>query len=247
MGPQAVGLWTPDQPSREGHSPQEHLDRALERGDVAFQVAVDDEDVGGETWLEATGDLGKATGSRGDRGRAGHRVGDREPALRRVARAMPTMPCGLTGAAPASTPVTSWTPWSRARRSTSRRAAVDVSRSSPSRSSESFRPCGGAGRAAKAARSKPRVGSTKTPASATALEHLVGNADAGVGQAGEVLDPVDARSEGVLDAGEGVGVRQHRKPDRMGRVDDRPEIGGIELHPERVSSPALSSHRWPSP
>ena len=82
LGTQTVGLRTPDKPSRARLAPQEQLDRALERIDVAFQVAVDDEDVGGETWLEAAGDLGEATGSRGDRGRAGHRVGDREPAVR---------------------------------------------------------------------------------------------------------------------------------------------------------------------
>ena len=127
----------------------------------------------------------------------------------RAARAKPTRPCGLTGAAPASTPVTSWMPWSRARRSTSRRAAVDVSRSSPIRFSESLNPNGGpAGR--RRPRGRSRVSGPRNAGVRDGPQHLVGNADAGVGQAREVLDPVDARSEGVPDAGKGVGMRQDR-------------------------------------
>ena len=61
-----------------------------------------------------------------------------------------------------------------------------------------------------------------------------------------MLDAVDTGCQRVPDGGQGVGMRQHRQPDRVGRVDEAPQIGRIELHAERVRAdrghPATCHH-----
>jgi hypothetical protein len=78
------------------------------------------------------------------------------------------------------------------------------------------------------------------------LEHRVGNTNVGLGEAGEVLDTVDAGSQGVPNAGQGVGMRQDRQPDCVCRVDECPKIGRVELRSERVGAdrghPAAGHH-----
>ena len=66
---------------RDRVAADEYLDWSLERGDVIFQVAVDDENVGNQAWLETASHLSEAAGPRGGCRGTGDCVDDREATL----------------------------------------------------------------------------------------------------------------------------------------------------------------------
>ena len=74
------------------------------------------------------------------------------------------------------------------------------------------------------------------PGRGDGVEQVGRGAQALLGQAGEVLEAVDAGVDGVPRAPQGVGVGEDLEPGLVPEVDDQPQVLGGELHAELVAA-----------